>query len=77
MGYPVGVSHILVPVTGLEPVRHRWRRILSPLRLPFHHTGRWLNQYSTHREKKQAKVFGAGELCLTSLTVSIIILLFC
>ena len=29
----------LVPVTGLEPVRHRWRRILSPLRLPFHHTG--------------------------------------
>ena len=30
----------LVPVTGLEPVRHRWRWILSPLRLPFHHTGR-------------------------------------
>ena len=30
----------LVPVTGLEPVRHRWRRILSPLRLPFHHTGK-------------------------------------
>ena len=29
----------LVPVTGLEPVRHRWRWILSPLRLPFHHTG--------------------------------------
>ena len=33
-------SFLLVPVTGLEPVRHRWRRILSPLRLPFHHTGR-------------------------------------
>ena len=32
----------MVPVTGLEPVRHRWRRILSPLRLPFHHTGRCL-----------------------------------
>ena len=30
----------MVPVTGLEPVRHRWRWILSPLRLPFHHTGR-------------------------------------
>ncbi len=29
----------VVPVTGLEPVRHRWRWILSPLRLPFHHTG--------------------------------------
>ena len=24
----------LVPVTGVEPVRHRWRWILSPLRLP-------------------------------------------
>ena len=22
-------SFVLVPVTGLEPVRHRWRRILS------------------------------------------------
>ena len=30
---------LMVPVTGLEPVRHRWRWILSPLRLPFHHTG--------------------------------------
>lgn len=29
----------LVPVAGLEPARHRWRWILSPLRLPFHHTG--------------------------------------
>ena len=25
---------ILVPLTGLEPVRYRYRRILSPLRLP-------------------------------------------
>ena len=32
----------LVPVTGLEPVRCRQRWILSPLRLPFHHTGRCL-----------------------------------
>ena len=30
----------MVPVTGLEPVRCRQRRILSPLRLPFHHTGK-------------------------------------
>ena len=29
----------MVPVAGLEPARHRWRWILSPLRLPFHHTG--------------------------------------
>ena len=27
--YPVRVSAFLVPVTGLEPVRHRWRWILS------------------------------------------------
>ena len=36
---PLASLFSLVPVTGLEPVRHRWRRILSPLRLPFHHTG--------------------------------------
>ena len=34
MGYPVRVSHILVPVAGLEPARCRQRWILSPLRLP-------------------------------------------
>ena len=33
-------SQEVVPVTGLEPVRCRQRWILSPLRLPFHHTGR-------------------------------------
>ena len=31
---------IMVPVAGLEPARCRQRWILSPLRLPFHHTGR-------------------------------------
>ena len=29
----------LVPLTGLEPVLNRFRRILSPLCLPFHHSG--------------------------------------
>ena len=29
----------VVPVTGLEPVQYRYRGILSPLCLPFHHTG--------------------------------------
>ena len=29
----------VVPVTGLEPVRHFCREILSLLCLPFHHTG--------------------------------------
>ena len=35
----------MVPVTGLEPVRHRWRWILSPLRLPFHHTGKFIFKF--------------------------------
>ena len=30
---------LMVPVTGLEPVRHCCREILSLLCLPFHHTG--------------------------------------
>ena len=37
--HPYGVGGILVPVVGLEPTRGRPRRILNPLRLPFHHTG--------------------------------------
>ena len=31
----------MVPVVGLEPTRSRPRRILNPLRLPFHHTGKF------------------------------------
>ena len=38
--HPIRGAFLLVPVTGLEPVRCRQRRILSPLRLPFHHTGK-------------------------------------
>ena len=30
---------LVVPVTGLEPVQYCYRGILSPLCLPFHHTG--------------------------------------
>ena len=29
----------MVPLTGLEPVLNRFRWILSPLCLPFHHSG--------------------------------------
>ena len=43
----------MVPVTGLEPVRCRQRWILSPLRLPFHHTGRCFN--SIHHCRKNSK----------------------
>ena len=32
-------SRIIMPTTGLEPVRHNWLRILSPLRLPFRQAG--------------------------------------
>ena len=31
----------LVPREGLEPTLHRWKRILSPPRLPFRHLGMW------------------------------------
>ena len=34
-----GLCSDVVPVVGLEPTRYRYQRILSPSRLPFHHTG--------------------------------------
>ena len=37
---PLREAGSLVPVVGLEPTRGRPRRILNPLRLPFHHTGK-------------------------------------
>ena len=47
---PVASQRVsLVPVTGLEPVRCRQRWILSPLRLPFHHTGRCVLYITSHR----------------------------
>ena len=57
--------YILVPVAGLEPARHRWRWILSPLRLPFHHTGR--HSYSIVQiQGKCKKKFSSppGKTCL-------------
>ena len=38
-GMQLASSDAVVPVVGLEPTRCRHRRILNPLRLPFHHTG--------------------------------------
>ncbi len=53
-------AFLLVPVTGLEPVRCRQRRILSPLRLPFHHTGVCL--YSiVHIFQKSKRNFAGGQ----------------
>ena len=34
----------MVPMAGLEPARYHYQRILSPPRLPFHHTGIFLQQ---------------------------------
>jgi hypothetical protein len=36
---PWAPTFCLVPETGLEPVRYLYRRILSPVRLPFRHSG--------------------------------------
>ena len=47
----------MVPVVGLEPTRCRHQRILSPSRLPFHHTGKLLVYYTPLNEKKQEKFF--------------------
>ena len=40
----------MVPV-GLEPTRYRYQRILSPSRLPFHHTGKLLDYYTLRKAK--------------------------
>ncbi len=40
----------LVPVVGLEPTRCHHRRILNPLRLPFHHTGTLSKSISHSRQ---------------------------
>lgn len=41
---PQGESTACLPETGFEPVRSAWDRgILSPLCLPFHHSGRMPN----------------------------------
>ena len=57
----IGKSYIyellkLVPVTGLEPVRCRQRWILSPLRLPFHHTGSYIS--NGHPQKGHGEIGG-------------------
>ena len=43
----------MVPVVGLEPTRYRYQRILSPSRLPFHHTGKLLEYYTLRKAKNQ------------------------
>ena len=47
------ILELMVPVVGLEPTRHCWQRILSPSRLPFHHTGKLLIYYTPLFQKLQ------------------------
>ena len=63
---PDGGVAYLVPVVGLEPTRCRHRRILNPLRLPFHHTGiPWRSIYHLQQNFKYLvshfSVSGAGD----------------
>ena len=41
----------MVPVTGLEPVRHRWRRILSP-KSTLENNGTMWNPAETYESEK-------------------------
>ena len=45
----------MVPVAGLEPARCHQRWILSPLRLPFHHTGTSACQFNILSGKLQER----------------------
>lgn len=36
---PLNYTRVLVPEAGLEPARYFYPRILSPVRLPFRHSG--------------------------------------
>ena len=58
----------MVPETGLEPVRpFTGPRILSPLRLPFHHSGDVVVQYCTKNgataARTPAKPYGQSAFC--------------
>ena len=56
----------LVPVVGLEPTRHRWRRILNPLRLPIpSHRRLWFSILALSQKFKRnfslsSKISGPG-----------------
>lgn len=45
----------MMPVAGLEPARPFGLRILSPLRLPFRHTGRNVNSEIIRRNHRAVK----------------------
>ena len=51
----------VVPVAGVEPARLLCRGILSPLCLPFHHTGRWEYFSTEKRVRQEQKRAGEGE----------------
>lgn len=61
-GAPKRVLLILVPEVGLEPTRYCYQWILSPSRLPFHHTGISNECYYIINPRKNQDVFIADLL---------------
>lgn len=50
--YRKSINIAVVPRTGLEPVQPKGRGILSPLCLPFHHLGVFLQKGCNHTKTK-------------------------
>ena len=57
----------LVPVAGLEPARYRYRRILSPLRLPVSPLGRLLCYYSVFFQGMQSLFYEKHRIRVSSV----------
>ena len=60
--HPFWGAFALVPLTGLEPVRSRLQRILSPRCLPFHHNGTYSKYTITDSPGRQVTA-GPGSGC--------------
>ena len=52
----------MVPLTGLGPVQYRYRGILSPLCLPFHHSGIPLSILSYEKGGVKEKAAASGRM---------------
>lgn len=49
----LAIKLYMVPEAGLEPAQYRYRRILSPLRLPVSPLGRLLDYYNLFQNELQ------------------------
>ncbi len=57
-------SVFYMPEAGLEPARYYYHRILSPARLPFHHSGLATERYYHRTNKNAIFLFVIGLLWL-------------